>query len=145
MRSKRNKKVDALLCITMLLMLVVLDMRFYINYLSHQNEYKICKATIEEIAYQSYGKTGVYEDAVLYMIEGRRYVAHIRSALGDYIGKEIAVAVQKNDYTKAVRSDFYIEKKPILHTCFVCIIISYLIFLGVEYYRERRWRRNQLY
>lgn len=115
-----------------------MDSRFYINYLIHKNDYIKKNAVITNIDFYHSGKSGSYQSSLQYYVEGKYLTGNIRTALGDTIGKEITIGINKYDYSKILPSRFTLERKTIFHSFFMGIVILYSIYLIIDLFRKRK-------
>lgn len=126
-----------MICLVLICITLLMDSRFYLDYIFNKKNYMIENAVITNIDFYPTGKSGSYQSSVNYFVENQSSTGNIRTAIGDYIGKEITIGVNKNDYSKIVPNKFIFERKTILHSIFMGVIFIYSIYLVIDCVKKR--------
>ncbi|MBN1045379.1 hypothetical protein DVW08_08400 [Clostridium botulinum] len=137
MKNIRTSKKNLILCLALVCTALLMDSRFYIDYILHQKSYTVEDAVITNIDYYPNGKSGSYQSSVEYKIENQSLTRNIRTSIGDYVGKEITIGVNKDNSYKILPDKFTFQRKTIVHYIFIISIIVYSIYLIINLLRKR--------
>jgi hypothetical protein len=138
MKSNKNKKKVLIICLFIIMITPLMDSHFYLNYVLNKNDYIIEDAVITNIDYQHKARSGVYESSVDYQVEDKVLTGKIRTDIRDYVGKEITIAVNQDDYSIILPNKYTFEKKGIFHSIFMGGVTIYTIYLVVDLIRKRK-------
>ncbi|HBJ2622407.1 hypothetical protein SR42_13770 [Clostridium botulinum] len=136
MKNIMTIKKNLILFLTLVCTVLLMDSRFYIDYILHQKSYTIEDAVITNIDYYPNGKSGSYQSSVEYKIENQSLTRNIRTSIGDYVGKEITIGVNKDNSYKILPDKFMFQRKTIVHSIFIISIILYSIYLIINLFRK---------
>ncbi|MDR5587812.1 hypothetical protein [Clostridium sp. CMCC3677] len=75
-----------------------------------------------------------------YKIKNQSLTSNMRTSIGDYVGKEITIGVNKDNSYKILPDKFTFQRKTIVHSIFIISIIIYSIYLIVNLFRKRNSR-----
>ncbi|MCI6275523.1 MAG: hypothetical protein MR639_02070 [Clostridium sp.] len=132
MKINFDKKKSLVICLLLVVMTLLMDSRFYLDYLFHKNDYIAANGIITNINFYPSGKSGSYQSTIEYYFEDKLLTENIRTALGDSVGKEITIAINKSDSTKILPNNFKFEKKTAFHSIFMGAIFIYDVYLIIE-------------
>lgn len=133
MKNIRISKKNLILCLILVCTVLLMDSRFYIDYILHEKSYTIEDAVITNIDYYPNGKSGSYQSSVEYKVKNQLLTSNIRTSIGDYVGKEITIGVNKDNSYKILPDKFMFQRKTIVHSIFIISIVIYSIYLIIKF------------
>ncbi|WP_310939251.1 hypothetical protein [Clostridium sp. SHJSY1] len=116
----------------------LMDSRFYLSYILNKEDYIVENAIITNIDFYHSGRSGSYQSSVEYQVEDKILTGKIRTDIRDFVGKEITISVNKNNYAKIFPNKYVFEKKPIFHSIIIGGVTICTIFLIVDLIRKRK-------